>query len=99
MCSDQWSIPNASDRPGAHDCFLTNIDMAEENSQVSFSTYGENVLYSSQATSGEAAIQQWLDSPGHYLNAMNDNFNQAGIGYYQCLGTNTWHWVTLYGRL
>ena len=48
---------------------------------------------------GQKAVQQWLDSPGHYMNAMNPVYDTAGFGYFECPPTGVTHWTTLYKKL
>lgn len=93
MCSDAHyggQSPGNTVVPEAHDCVKTNCDSAGQTS------CGENVLWNTRFLSGADAIQQWLDSPGHFMNAMNPDYTLSGVGYYWCEATDQYHWVNLY---
>jgi uncharacterized protein YkwD len=63
---------------------------------------GENVLSNHQgnlALAGNESVQQWLDSPGHYMNAMKPAFTHVGYGYFKCpfdSGFGDMFWTGLY---
>jgi uncharacterized protein YkwD len=63
---------------------------------------GENVLSNNDdnpTTAGDTAVQQWLDSAGHYMNAMNPKFTHVGYGYFNCpfnSGFGDMFWTGLY---
>lgn len=97
LCAYSDSLLPEEDRPGAHDCVKTNFI------EAGYSSGGENVLWYSDGqhpadNPGAGAIQRWLDSPGHYMNAMNDAWKEIGVGYYWCEASDQYHWVTLYKR-
>lgn len=53
----------------------------------------------SDTSAGAKAVEQWLDSPGHYMNAMNPEFTHVGYGYYKCpfnSGYGDQFWTGLY---
>jgi hypothetical protein len=42
--------------------------------------YGENIAYHSGSQNSQTVFDMWKNSPGHYTNMMNSNYNYAGIG-------------------
>ena len=59
---------------------------------------GENLLYNFESSddSPDASVMQWLESPGHYINAMNPDFTHVSYGYYECPLNNRMYWTGLY---
>lgn len=43
-------------------------------------SYGENVLQNWCGVTGEALVQQWMNSPAHRLNLLNANHTHLGVG-------------------
>jgi uncharacterized protein YkwD len=59
-----------------------------------FSTAGENVAYGYE--DAEAVVAGWIDSPGHYENMVNPDFEEIGIGY-GTSGDGTAYWTQDFG--
>nr|WP_028562386.1 CAP domain-containing protein [Paenibacillus pinihumi] len=51
---------------------------------VNYNTAGENIAKGQ--TSPQEVMSQWMNSPGHRANILNNTFKNIGIGYYN----NTW---------
>jgi len=57
---------------------------------VTFTAWGENIVYDSCQTNGQPAwnvagfaqesVNRWMNSPGHRRNILDPNFNYTGIG-------------------
>lgn len=68
---------------------------------MSYTYAGENLLSGTASVSdltivydASWAVQQWMDSPSHKENILNEHFLQVGIGYY--IEEQTIYYVTLF---
>lgn len=60
-------------------------------------TIGENIA--GGYTTPEAAVQGWMDSPGHRANILNPDYKELGVGYYYKSNTTYQeHWVQMFRR-
>lgn len=60
-------------------------------------TIGENIA--GGYTTPEAAVQGWMDSPGHRANILNPDYEELGVGYfYKSNSTYQEHWVQMFRR-
>ncbi|SDO11132.1 CAP domain-containing protein [Alkalicoccus daliensis] len=48
---------------------------------ITFRNAGENIAYGQP--SAEEVIKEWMESPGHRENIMNENYTHLGVGYYE----------------
>jgi uncharacterized protein YkwD len=71
----------------------TLVDRAEEFGYV-FQMIGEN-LAAGQRTP-QQAMSDWMDSPGHRANILEENFTEIGIGI-RTGGSFGWYWVQEFG--
>ncbi|VAW34073.1 hypothetical protein MNBD_CHLOROFLEXI01-3172 [hydrothermal vent metagenome] len=65
----------------------------------SYSTWGENIA-AGYATAG-AAVNGWVNSPGHLANLLNCNYQETGVGYYfleNDTGSENWfyYWTQVF---
>jgi uncharacterized protein YkwD len=61
----------------------------------SWSYAGENI--GAGYSTASAAVQGWINSPGHCANIMNPNFTNLGVGY-STGGTYRYYWVTDFAK-
>ncbi|MBQ9572941.1 MAG: hypothetical protein IJR22_06075 [Acidaminococcaceae bacterium] len=60
-------------------------------------TIGENIA--GGYTTPEAAVQGWMESPGHRANILNRDNKELGVGYYyENNSTYKHHWVQMFRR-
>lgn len=59
---------------------------------ISYSTIGENIAYG--YSSASSVVEGWKNSPGHYKNMVDTQFNKLGVGVYVQKGT--YYWVQLF---
>ncbi|WP_240419252.1 CAP domain-containing protein [Paenibacillus periandrae] len=48
--------------------------------QISYNTAGENIAKGQ--TSPEQVMNEWMNSPGHRANILNNTYTKIGVGYY-----------------
>ena len=41
-------------------------------------------------------VEQWMDSPGHRANILNDEFTHIGVGYYHTKDGYRHYWVQMF---
>ena len=60
-------------------------------------TVGENIA-AGHATP-EETVQQWMESPGHRANILNEDYTELGVGYaYREKSEYNYYWVQLFHR-
>lgn len=57
---------------------------------VSYTMAAENIAHGQ--TSAEQVVQQWMESPGHRQNILNEQFTHIGVGYQP----NGHHWTQMF---
>ena len=75
-------------RPDGSSCFTVLKDFG-----LVYSMCGENIAMGTYMTP-QKAMEMWTDSPSHYKNMVNSDFEEIGIGCYK-IG-NTVYWVQLF---
>ncbi|MBR4152242.1 MAG: hypothetical protein IKT98_04730 [Selenomonadaceae bacterium] len=61
----------------------------------SYTYVGENIY--SSPSSPEAAMEGWMNSPGHRSNILNSNYKKLGVGYtYDASSQWKYHWVQMF---
>jgi uncharacterized protein YkwD len=64
-----------------------------------WSTYGENIAAGVPLSSVDAAMQAWIDSPGHCSNLMAPNFTNLGAAKFSnSSSTYKVYWTQVFGR-
>ena len=64
-----------------------------------WSTYGENIAAGVPLSSVSAAMQAWIDSPGHCANLMAPNFTNLGAAKFSnAASTYNVYWTQVFGR-
>lgn len=77
-------------RPDGTSCFT-----ALEDAGVSAGGCGENIC--AGTTSPKAAVEAWMNSPGHKANILTKKFKKGAIGFYYDPDSEwTYHWVQLF---
>ena len=77
-------------RPDGSSCF-TALD--ETGAKEGAYTYGENIA-AGHATAAET-VEQWMNSPGHRANILNENYTHIGVGY-AAGGQYRHNWVQMF---
>ena len=75
-------------RPDGSTCFTVLKEFG-----LSYSTCGENIAMGTQM-SPQKAMEMWTNSPGHYRNMINPDFEEIGLARYK-IG-ETIYWVQLF---
>ena len=75
-------------RPDGSTCFTVLKEFG-----LSYSTCGENIAMGTQM-SPQKAMEMWTNSPGHYKNMVNPDFEEIGLARYK-IG-DTIYWVQLF---
>lgn len=78
-------------RPDGTSCF-TVFDETDANENAY--TWGENIAAGS--TTAADVVEQWMDSPGHRANILNDEFTHIGVGYYHTKDGYRHYWVQMF---
>lgn len=74
-------------RPDGRSCFTAWDDVG-----VSYTSAGENIAAGQQTP--EEVMEDWINSPGHYANIINENFTELAVGCYYVPGsTYGYYWV------
>ena len=74
-------------RPDGRSCFT-----AWDDAGVSYISAGENIAAGQQTP--EAVMEDWINSPGHYANIIDENFTELAVGCYYVPGsTYGYYWV------
>jgi uncharacterized protein YkwD len=63
----------------------------------SASTWGENIQWGNSYTSAAAAMQRWMESPGHRQNILNPNYTELGVAFVVSESGRP-YWVQKFGR-
>ena len=70
---------------------------ADYNIPYHFKNAGENIAFRPEhithTDTALAAYSMWRSSHGHYLNMINPDFEEIGIGYYNDIKTNDINYV------
>ncbi len=78
----------AHERPDGTSCFTA----VKKN----YNGMGENIY--SSPTSPEAAMEGWMNSPGHRANILKSSYKKIGVGYtYDASSKWKHHWVQMFG--
>ena len=74
-------------RPDGRSCFTAWADVG-----VSYISAGENIAAGQQTP--EEVMEDWINSPGHYANIIDENFTELAVGCYYVPGsTYGYYWV------
>ena len=74
-------------RPDGRSCFT-----AWDDAGVSYISAGENIAAGQQTP--EEVMEDWINSPGHYANIIDENFTELAVGCYYVPGsTYGYYWV------
>lgn len=74
-------------RPDGRSCFTAWDDVG-----VSYISAGENIAAGQQTP--EEVMEDWINSPGHYANIIDENFTELAVGCYYVPGsTYGYYWV------
>ena len=57
----------------------TTKERIENNGYVNWSMIGENIAAGTTTDTAPEVVQQWLDSPSHCANLMNENYTEVGM--------------------
>lgn len=76
-------------RPNGSSCFTILSELG-----IGYLTSGENIAYNYPSASSVA--NGWYNSPGHYANMVNKNFNKIGLGMVNLGGHK--YWVQLFSN-
>lgn len=74
-------------RPDGRSCFT-----AWDEAGISYCSVGENIAAGQQTP--DEVMEDWINSPGHYANIVNENFTELAVGCYYVPGsTYGYYWV------
>lgn len=74
-------------RPDGRSCFT-----AWDEAGISYCSVGENIAAGQQTP--DEVMEDWINSPGHYANIINENFTELAVGCYYVPGsTYGYYWV------
>ena len=74
-------------RPDGRSCFT-----AWDEAGISYCSVGENIAAGQQTP--DEVMEDWINSPGHYANIINENFTELAVGcYYVPSSTYGYYWV------
>lgn len=77
----------AHERPDGSSCFTL---LRDQNRWL-----GENIAAGSDTPEG--VVDQWMHSPGHRANILNNKFSELGVGHYHADNTSYGHyWVQMF---
>lgn len=62
-------------RPDGRDCFTVFSEFG-----LTFSQAGENIAMTGN-NDAKRVMQLWIDSPDHYVNMINSDYSELGVGY------------------
>ncbi len=79
------------DRPDGTSCF-TALDATGANKNAF--TSGENIAAGSSTPEG--VMEQWMNSPGHKANILNEDFTHIGVGYVKSDEGYRHYWVQMF---
>lgn len=86
----QYSVYMATNDHFAHEDLQGNgPDQRLTAAGIGWHAMGENILYNYEGT-GLAAIQQWMNSPGHKANILSTSFGHVGYGVYKDASGKFW---------
>jgi uncharacterized protein YkwD len=73
-------------------------DINPKCTAANFSTCGENIAWNQELSESAPtkAMNQWINSAGHYRNLVSTEFTHVGYGYKVC-GDRV-YWAGLYGK-
>lgn len=73
----------------------TYVNAMFQQAGISYSAVGENILYGTGLAGSYDANQLWKQSPGHYGNMVDPEFNAMGVGCFEFQGV--YFWVEVFG--
>ena len=73
-------------RPDGSDCFTT---LSDDMMQM-----GENIAAGQKSPT--EVVNDWMNSPGHKANILDDGYNVIGVGCYKA--GNCYYWVQMFGQ-
>lgn len=71
----------------------SNFSTVLAENGVNYRGSGENVAWGQKTP--QAVMNDWMNSPGHRANILNENFTSIGVGYYQS-SNGTSYWAQLF---